>query len=128
MNNLSIITGLSFFLVFMSCVHATIPSNLDIFELERDTRADARTILNRFAKFVKPEEAYDAVSRSRAVNPYNACIWKICSRPLKNRNKFEKAKEVELPVANQKTVVMLSELLKKYDLGQLTNNKKGLIQ
>ncbi len=128
MKNLSIITGLSFFLVVMSCVNATRPSNLDIFELERDTRADARSILNRFAKFLKSEEASDDVSRSRAVNPYNACIWKICSRPLKNRNKFEQVKEVELPVANQKTVVMLSELLKKYDLSQFTNNKKWLIQ
>lgn len=128
MKNLSLITGLSFFLVFMSCVHATSPSNLDIFELDRDTRADARTILNRFAKFFRSEEDSAAVSGIRAVNPYNACIWKICSRPLKNRNKVEKVKEVELPVANQKTVVMLSELLKKYDLSQLTNNKKWLIQ
>ena len=125
MKKFSFIIRLSLFLVCMSRVQAFNPSNPGIFELERDARAETRSILSRFVGFFKSDVSANAATRAQAVNPYNACIWKICSRPLKNRKPVGKIEVTSMPVAKQRTIDLLSELLKNYDLNRLhTSSEK----
>jgi len=114
--------NMALFLILMSNIQAFDASNEDIYEL-KNFRVDIRSILDRNAVNFEAEKGNNLSSRPTAINPYNACIWKICSRPLKNRKPLKKIEITPKPLAKQKTINLLSNLLKTYNSSDFRNEK-----